>query len=125
MASSFVVIGDLGGTNCRLELLELPADPHAIRPSPVHRAKYPSKSASNLTELLQRFVAEAAVTGCGTHAVALFSIAVCGPVTDGKSVCLAPAFGEGGWHPDANEMQQSLGARVVLLNDFHSVGLSL
>ena len=31
--------------------------------------------------------------------------------------------GEGGWKLDATEMASALGSRVVLLNDFHSVGL--
>ena len=78
--ATFAVIGDLGGTNCRLELLAFQAGaPPTLRPAPRHTAKYGSSSAGSLTELVQRFVAEeAAKEALGASSVALFSIAVCG-----------------------------------------------
>ena len=125
----YVVIGDLGGTSCRLELV--PCDGSAVgaleRPKAAHRAKYKSNSADSLSELLARFVAEpecaAAVLEGGP--VQLFSIAVCGPVTDGRAILLAPGFGEGGWTLDARAMKLDLGVEVAMLNDFHAVGLGL
>ena len=131
----FIVLGDLGGTNCRLELVPLQqsaADAKgAHRPMAIHRAKYKSGSAASLVDLLLRFLGEpecaSVISGSGTDGgvIHLFSIAVCGPVTDGRAILLASVFGEGGWTVDAREMAEQLGARVVLLNDFHAVGLAL
>eukprot|EP00946_MAST-07B_sp_MAST-7B-sp1_P001663 g1663.t1 len=127
----FAVLGDLGGTNCRLELVPVPgegawAGEGGRRPDAVHRAKYRSNSADSLTALLQRFLSEPACREATLGAgVCLFSIAVCGPVTDGRAILLATAFGESGWALDAREMARELGADVVLLNDFHAVGLAL
>jgi glucokinase len=136
---SFLVLGDLGGTNCRLELVPCfagappPPAPDSDscvlppRPAAAHRAKYRSNSAASLTELLTRFLAEpqcaAAIEANGP--VALFSIAVCGPVTDGRAILLAPGFGEGGWVVDTCTMRDALKCEVTILNDFHSVGLGL
>lgn len=134
-STSFIVVGDLGGTNCRLELIPRRSktgdvDENLItaqRPDAWHRAKYKSSSASSLVQLLKRFVGEpecvAALKVGGP--VDLFSIAVCGPVTNGRAILLASSFGKDGWNLDAKDMSLELGAKVTLLNDFHAVGLSL
>ena len=82
--------------------------------------------------LLKNFIAEpecAAVLTTNDSvqggSVVLYSLAVCGPVTNGRSVLLAPAFGEAGWQLDAAKLGSTLGSAVVFLNDFHAVGLGL
>lgn len=127
----FVVIGDLGGTNCRLELLKLPGEGCDLnsKPSPLHRAKYRSDSAPSLVALLQRFAAEsgytAALSAEGGAFIQLYCISVCGAVHCGRATLLATCFGEGGWTVDVKELEAALGAKVAILNDFHAVGLSL
>eukprot|EP00729_Bicosta_minor_P014872 gene14872-34759_t len=135
----YIVAGDLGGTNCRLELLPIPGAKDALaacgvhqkpppRPRPVHKAKYASGSERSLLLMLQKFLAEpecaAAIAGVGS-AVVLYSLAVCGPVTNGTSILLAPVFGEAGWRLDASELGLALSSKVIFLNDFHAVGLGL
>ena len=77
-----------------------------------------------------RFLAEA---GVAAEPPSLYSLAVCGPVSaDGVAVLLAPAFGEEGWTISAAALAANLPAHpacgaptVLLLNDFHAVGLAL
>ena len=127
-----IVLGDIGGTSCRLQM---------VRPSSAATAAssagfdtlctrtYPSASGSSFEALLVRFLAEADAA----KPPAIYSLAVCGPVSaDGVAVLLAPAFGEDGWTVSAAALATSLPAHpvrgaptVLLLNDFHAVGLAL
>lgn len=126
-----MVIGDLGGTNCRIELVSYDAAlnvPSTTKPRPeaIHKVKYKSNSAGSLIELLRRFLKEPiCASALQTEPIVLFSIAVCGPVTDGRAILLAPCFGEEGWKLDVLEIKAALGSDVFILNDFHAVGLGL
>ena len=123
----FIVIGDIGGTSSRLELAAADA-PRGCRPAGkavVFKHTYRSGVHPSLLIMLQEFTREALTAAKSTSSPVLYSLSVCGPVTDGKVVCLAPCFGPDGWALNQTELTAALGAPVVLLNDFHSVGLSL
>ena len=125
-----LLLGDLGGTNCRLELVPMPpAAAGAGRPATVHKDRYRTADFASLAEMLAKFVAELPP---GTAAPSLCCLSVCGPVTAGgggrlTSVLLAPVFGPGGWTLDSHALRAALGGgcEVLMLNDFHSVGLAL
>lgn len=131
--NKFIVVGDLGGTNCRFELLLVSAESYNLRskPEPIYCAKYRSSSSPSLLALIERFVNEpnfkVAMTSVRTAAscVQLYSISICGAVHCGRATLLAASFGEQGWVVDSRELSDVLGTPVLLLNDFHAVGLSL
>jgi len=78
-------------------------------------------------ELLQRFENEAifaAAVATSGHVV-LYGISVCGAVHSGRATLLAACFGVGGWKVNERELSEAMGSKVVILNDFHAVGLSL
>jgi glucokinase len=129
-SDNFIVIGDVGGTSSRLELIAADA-PRGIQPEAVFKKTYRSGTHSSLRHLLESFRADALCTLPPTPpdatpgGIILYSLSVCGPVTNGKTILLAPCFGETGWAIDQTDVGESLESRVVMLNDFHSVGLSL
>ena len=125
------VLGDLGGTSCRLQLVKAGED-SAAAPVQLFSQTYATAAATSFDAMLLRFLADAeaaASAGGSTFAApAIYSLAVCGPVSaDGISVLLAPAFGAQGWHFSAAELSAALPGTptVLLLNDFHAVGLAL
>ena len=126
----FIVIGDIGGTNCRLELLrcehEALSSRGGVRPNSQCTARYQTNSAASVLELLQRFSFESDYKAAQQNGdIVLCSLSVCGPVTDGIAILSAQTFGEGGWVVNSSELSTSLGYHVNLINDFHAVGISL
>lgn len=136
----YIVIGDIGGTNCRLELLpvehgaygrskEAPlcggTTTNCLPPALCH-ARYRTTSAPSVLHLLERFSEEPCYqTALQDGKIVLYSLSVCGPVSDGVAILTSQAFGEDGWRVDSHELSTAFGCKVSLLNDFHAVGLSL
>eukprot|EP01052_Picozoa_sp_SAG31_P018519 SAG31_NODE_1314_length_8851_cov_7.233318_10_plen_186_part_00 len=144
--TDLLLLGDLGGTNCRLELVPSPVSGAAAgtgsgRPSAVHKARYRTADHPSLAAMLTKFVKEtpwenfpkAGHETKGEHDVSrapmLCCLSVCGPVTVDpesgaqQSVLLAPVFGAGGWTLNSKDLSTAVGCQVLMLNDFHSVGL--
>jgi glucokinase len=130
--SRFIVIGDVGGTNCRLELIALDDSGGRFERSGRGRlpaafsARYRTTSASSVLALLKRFMEESGYQAIISEGrVELFSLSVCGPVINGVAILNNPSFGENGWRVDATYLSKELGGRVYIVNDFNAVGLSL
>ena len=126
----YIVIGDIGGTNCRLELvLSGHFSPHEkgnCRPTPLCSARYRTSSATSVLQLLERFSGEKCHhTALQEGEIVLYSLSVCGPVNDGTAVLTAQTFGDGGWTVNSSELSAILGCPVTLVNDFQAVGMSL
>jgi glucokinase len=99
-----ILVGDIGGTNTRLALVE--GDPRA----PLALEIYPSGAHSSLEEIVRAFLA----AHPATPAAASFAIA--GPVRDGHVRVTNLA-----WSVDAASLAATLGLdRVVLLNDLEA-----
>ena len=121
MVEHAVVVGDIGGTNCRLELLRARVTVGVgVESELLFGATTATASGGSLTALLHLFLQRpevvAAMEPFGKSSPSACVLAVCGPVVDGKSILLAPSFGEGGWHLDASEISSAIGCEVVLLN---------
>jgi glucokinase len=100
-----VLVGDIGGTNCRLALYD--------RDHLVAAFKEPSADHPTLWPFVAAFVAQV-----GAPDVACFGVA--GPVIDGRSTLTNL-----GWTLDAADLQARLGAPVRLINDFHAQALAM
>ena len=122
------LLGDLGGTNIRLTLVpasRLTGD-HTLPPM-THHTRYRTAEFEHLHGALARFMREkpddiGRVEAC--------VICVCGPVSNGRAICLAESMGPDGWVLDEAEVAAALGLgerphRVRLLNDFIAVGLAV
>lgn len=123
----FIIVGDVGGTNCRLELICLDCGFEGSgRPIASFSARYRTTSAPSVLDLLKRFALEPGFMTISNDCNAeLISLCVCGPVTDGVAILNNPTFGETGWTVDSTYLSKELGIRVHILNDFNAVGLSL
>jgi glucokinase len=108
---AFVIIGDIGGTSSRLEMVDAYA-PRGVHPKPIFKHTYHSGfSHPNLAAMLKEFSSNALATGGGDAHILLYSLSVCGPVTNGKSILLAPCFlrnGADGWHLDQADLANGI-----------------
>ena len=116
-----VLLGDLGGTNVRFTLVPASRTGGTLPPE-THHARYRTASFAHLREALSKFRCEApADVGrivCGV-------LSVCGPVNDGRAICLAESMGASGWTLEEADLGTALGCTVKLLNDFIAVGLAV
>jgi len=116
-----VLLGDLGGTNVRFTLVPASRTGGTLPPE-THHARYRTASFAHLREALAKFRCEApADVGrivCGV-------LSVCGPVNDGRAICLAESMGASGWTLEEADLGTALGCTVKLLNDFIAVGLAV
>eukprot|EP00808_Paulinella_micropora_P014921 g56775.t1 len=118
-ATIYAIGGDIGGTNSRLQLLDLGAsgDKHVV----LAEKKYPSGEYKSLIDIIRRFLAEMKVQRSDWPQVCC--LAVAGPVLDGEckftNVEHWPKLVQ-------KQMGQELGIpSLVLMNDFESMGHSL
>jgi len=115
-----VLAGDIGGTNSRLAIYDVPAS--GLRGvEPVFERIYPSAAHGSLDIIAEEFLnAAAAKIGKGaTVDSACFGIA--GPIE--HNICRATNLP---WVVDGNALAQRLGiASVVLVNDFHAAALGV
>jgi glucokinase len=115
-----VLAGDIGGTNTRLAIYDVPAS--GVRGlEPLHEKTYPSAAHASLDVIADAFL-EAAAARTGARAEidsACFGIA--GPIE--HNICRATNIP---WVVDGNALSQRLGiARVLLVNDFQAAALGV
>lgn len=107
------IIGDIGGTNARFQLLEV----HDAHSEILHQNVHPSKSYKNVYECLKAFMATAPI---GQNQVKL-AVLACAGLVHGNSCQVNNA----GW-PDrttAEKVQQETGVeKVIFINDLVAVG---
>ena len=115
-----LLLGDVGGTNIRFTLV--PGRTGGTLPPETHHARYRTASFAHLREALAKFHREAP-TAVGRIAACVLS--VCGPVDDGRAICLAESMGASGWTLEEADLGTALGCTVKLLNDFVAVGLAV
>lgn len=108
--SSTVLVGDIGGTHCRLALASLDAN----RVRLLRQDHFKNSAASGLAEIIRQFLGEDAPPRSACLAVA-------GP-TDGRRVSLTNLD----WQIDTASLQTEFGFETVtLVNDFLAVGHGL
>lgn len=122
--SRFVILGDLGGTNIRLEVVDATVPSSLPREDALHSARFRTQDFTSFEEALRTFASglpdDIASSLWGA------ALAVCGPVVDGGAVCLAPIMGKGGWNPTNASIAEALGVPCAyMVNDFVAVGLAL
>ena len=107
-----VVVGDIGGTNARLQLWEAGAGAAAAG-GPLRAQVYPTQDYGSFQEALSEFLEGAEAPRAGAFAVA-------GPIEGDHERCDMPNCG---WTLDAAEISAACRLGVVkLLNDFEAVG---
>jgi glucokinase len=115
-----VLAGDIGGTNTRLAIYDVPAS-GLPGLKPIFEQKYPSAAHTGLDIIAEKFLADAAAK-IRTRAKAdnaCFGIA--GPIEN--NICRATNLP---WVVDGNALSQRLGiARVQLVNDFQAAALGV
>jgi glucokinase len=115
-----VLAGDIGGTNSRLAIYDVPAA--GLRGvKPIFEHTYPSAGHASLDVIAEKFLAAAtgAISAAAKVDRACFGIA--GPIEN--NICRATNLP---WVVDGNALSQRLGIeRVILVNDFHAAALGV
>lgn len=108
--SPLVLAADVGGTNSRFALVRFSGG----RAERAWRRDWPSRGRGSLTEIAREAAREVGAAGLGSFSAA--TLAVAGPVEDGRSVATNLP-----WTIDARELAAELGLpRVGLLNDLEA-----
>ena len=123
--SSQCLLGDIGGTNIRFSLHPSSQLVGGVKSAPTFHARYRTSDFEHLRAAILRFVQdkprELRIDSC--------ALSVCGPVSNGKAICLGPSMGAAGWILEEADLAAALGlddgARVRMLNDFVAVGLAV
>jgi glucokinase len=115
-----VLAGDIGGTNSRLAIYDVPAS--GLRGvKPIFEQTYPSATAASLEVLAQKFLAAARTAVGGRAEVASACFGIAGPIEN--NICRATNLP---WVVDGHALSQRLGiARVLLVNDFYAAALGV
>lgn len=109
------IAGDLGGTNCRLVMVQI--DPEGTE-SILAEKVYKSQEYPHLSVIMQTFIVEAQ----SKVPPSVACIAVAGPVTENRIAHITNL----NWQLDAPQMAQALHLDdVFLLNDFAAIGYGL
>ena len=115
------LLGDIGGTNIRFTLVSASRVGGTL-PLATHHARYRTASFTHLREALVKVCSE---KPSDIGRIAACALSVCGPVTDGRAICLAECMGVSGWTLEEADLGAALGCTVKLLNDFVAVGLAV
>jgi glucokinase len=115
-----VLAGDIGGTNSRLAIYDVPAT--GLRGAkPMFERTIPSAAHSSLDVIAEKFLVEAAGALAARARVDSACLGVAGPVE--HNICRATNLP---WVIDGNALSQRLGIdRVQLVNDFHAAALGV
>jgi len=109
------IAGDLGGTNCRLVLVQVDSAGNEMI---LFEKVYKSQEYSHLNIIIQTFIVESQ----GKINPSIACIAVAGPVTENRIAHITNL----NWNLDASQMAQALHLdEVFLLNDFAAIGYGL
>src|SRR5262249_28083708 len=114
-----VLAGDIGGTNTRLAIYDVP--PAGVRGlQPLFEKTYPSAAHSSLDVIADDFL-QAAAAKIGGRRVPSAALGIAGPIE--HNICRATNIP---WVVDGNELSQRLGIdRVMLVNDFQAAALGV
>lgn len=115
-----VLAGDIGGTNSRLAIYDVP--PTGLRGvKPIFEHTYPSAAHASLDVIMEKFVA-AATAAIGARAkVTSACLGIAGPIEN--NICRATNLP---WVVDGHALSHRLGIeRVLLVNDFHAAALGV
>ncbi|KAI9030350.1 glucokinase [Hyaloraphidium curvatum] len=124
----FVIVGDLGGTNSRLTLWEIPAD--APAPKRGQRApgrsvfdhKYLNEKFDSFVDVMKQFI-EDSKSATGDSEIASACLACAGPILD-NTVSFTNV--REGWNIAGDELAKVFKIpKVKLLNDFEAMGYGL
>lgn len=119
------MIGDVGGTNIRLALVPVSCLHCSTLNSVTLSARYLTTDFRHLREALSRFASEKP-TEVGP--ITMCALSVCGPVNNGKAICLSANMG-GGWVLEEADLANAVGLEnsncLKLINDFVAVGLAI
>uniref|UniRef100_A0A7S1HTF8 Glucokinase n=1 Tax=Eutreptiella gymnastica TaxID=73025 RepID=A0A7S1HTF8_9EUGL len=124
--SYFLLIGDIGGTNCRLNLFEVGRGETYIEGGPlpgvrVHHAQYLNGDYPSFLAIVQAFFSMAP-SKCQNDLPVSACFAVAGPV-DGNAVAFT---NRAGWVIDGNQLAEQLQIpHIRLINDFVANGYGL
>ena len=115
-----VLAGDIGGTNSRLAIYDVPAS--GLRGvKPLFEHTYPSAAHPSLDVIAEQFLAAAARAIAGRAKVDSACFGIAGPIEN--NICRATNIP---WVVDGNALSQRLGiARVMLVNDFYAAALGI
>jgi len=115
-----VLAGDIGGTNTRLAIYDVPAA--GVRGlQPLFEQTYPSAAHASLDVIADRFLGDAARALGGRPEIPSACLGIAGPIE--HNICRATNIP---WVVDGNELSLRLGiARVVLVNDFQAAALGV
>eukprot|EP00123_Amoebidium_parasiticum_P013127 comp21786_c0_seq1/m.30950 comp21786_c0_seq1/g.30950 ORF comp21786_c0_seq1/g.30950 comp21786_c0_seq1/m.30950 type:complete len:357 (-) comp21786_c0_seq1:402-1472(-) len=129
MASTYVIVGDCGGTNTRLALWEIPQG--AKKPKRGECApgtlkfdkKYLNEQHFDFVSVMKLFVEEAMKEAGITERPKVACLACAGPILDNTVNFTNIASG---WFIDGKRLEKDLNiARVLLVNDFTAMGYGL
>jgi glucokinase len=115
-----VMAGDIGGTNSRLAIYDVPAS--GLRGvKPIFEQTYPSAAHASLDVIAEKFVVAAAAAIGARAEVDKACFGIAGPIEN--NICRATNLP---WVVDGHTLSQRLGiARVLLVNDFHAAALGV
>jgi glucokinase len=115
-----VLAGDIGGTNSRLAIYDVPAS-GARGLKPIFEQTYPSAAHPSLDVIAEKFIAAASgAVGDGARAES-GCLGIAGPIE--HNICRATNIP---WVVDGDELAHRLAIpRVVLVNDFHAAALGV
>src|SRR5262245_34429876 len=115
-----VLAGDIGGTNTRLAIYDVP--PSGVRGlKPLHEHTYPSAAHPSLDVIAETFLADAAARIGDRSRAGSGCFGIAGPIEN--NICRATNLP---WVVDGDALAQRLGIeRVQLVNDFHAAALGV
>jgi glucokinase len=115
-----VLAGDIGGTNSRLAVYDVPAaGVRGVKPTFEHT--YPSAAHASLEVIVDKFLDAAAPQIGGRARIESACLGIAGPIE--HNICRATNLP---WVVDGRGMSQHLGiAHVTLVNDFHAAALGV
>ena len=115
-----VLAGDIGGTNSRLAIYDVPAS-GARGLKPIFEKTYPSRAHSSLDVIAEEFIAAASAAIGDQARVESGCLGIAGPIE--HNICRATNMP---WVVDGDALAHRLAIpRVVLVNDFHAAALGV
>jgi hypothetical protein len=123
------LIGDIGGTHMRFWVVPCVAPCYPTTAQASFATSYATASFANVVDAFTTLRQDLAQHNVHESSIARCTLAVCGPVIDGRAVCLGPSMGPTGWVIDERVAAATLGiapeGKCRIINDFVAVGLAL
>lgn len=116
MADERVLVGDVGGTHARFAVVNTARQPFQV----TEHEEIETTQAGDFQTALNRYLDHLGSDHLGSHRPSTVSIAVAGPVTDGKV-----RFTNSGWEISEQELHALGFSRALLINDFAALAFSV